>query len=344
MTAILDEAVAAVESRARGQRIGRVDLDRRGLVLWLGEGPGARWFRFDGGELRELRPAEDPDVPLARTLAERDRVLAWRPGRRILVRRQSDAGLLRKGYRSARALARAARRHAAVQSAAAGTELVVPALQGEDERESALCLERLEVRPLVVDGSVAARLGAGLRALQEARTDGLDRHDAEDEVDVVRAAWAKVEAVVPDPPREREALLTRLQESAARLPAPAPVLTHRDLHDLQLGDLDGRLALFDFDLVCRADSALDPANLCAHFELRALQGQEPYRSHDPGALVLEGLGRDGEPDFRLRLAFYRATTFARLAAVYRLRPRWAGLCPRLLERARAAVLEVEREA
>jgi len=120
---------------------------------------------------------------------------------------------------------------------------------------------------------------------------------------------------------------------AASLPEVETVPAHRDLHDGQLLDQGDALALLDFDQLACADPALDPGNLGAHLRLRALQ---QFHGADAAAtaavLALRtGLGRDAEPGFARRLAFYQGACLLRLALVYRLRPRWYKLAPTLLE-------------
>src|SRR6185436_19108787 len=117
-----------------------------------------------------------------------------------------------------------------------------------------------------------------------------------------------------------------LAERAARLPPAVLGLAHRDLHDRQVHEENGELALLDFDLLARADVALDPGNLVAHLRWRGLQGLHGADTASTRALeaaFLGGLGRAREPGFEARLAFYIASTFLRLALVYRLRPRWS---------------------
>ena len=121
------------------------------------------------------------------------------------------------------------------------------------------------------------------------------------------------------------------------------VLTHRDLHDRQLLVTGRGLALLDFDLLCRADATLDAANLLTHLSLRALQGvrgADETSVHACGRALLDGLDRSEEPGFWEKLRFYQATTYLRLALVYRLRPRWRRLCGDLVALGRQCVDEL----
>jgi aminoglycoside phosphotransferase (APT) family kinase protein len=127
----------------------------------------------------------------------------------------------------------------------------------------------------------------------------------------------------------------RLVERFDRLAGSRPVLCHRDLHDGQIVVAGGRIALLDFDLLCIADSALDPANLLAHLELRALQGVAGCGVETLAVLssaFLEGLESE-DSDFGSRLRAYRASSLLRLALVYSVRPPWRGVVPALVHRA-----------
>ena len=122
--------------------------------------------------------------------------------------------------------------------------------------------------------------------------------------------------------------------AATALPETEAVLAHCDLHDGQLLDQGDALALLDFDQLACADPALDPGNLSAHLHLRALQRFPGADAATATAAVLAlraGLGRDAEPGFARRLAFYHGACLLRLALVYRLRPRWYKLAPGLIE-------------
>ncbi|OLT18271.1 hypothetical protein BJF80_16115 [Serinicoccus sp. CUA-874] len=116
----------------------------------------------------------------------------------------------------------------------------------------------------------------------------------------------------------------RLERTAAALetsPRMRTVPAHRDLHDGQVLWDGERLALIDLDTVCRAEPALDLANLEAHARLRRAQGLWSGRAaRVVGQAVDRVAGAGGvEED---RMALMRRATLARLAAVYAFRPRW----------------------
>src|SRR5699024_10555106 len=114
----------------------------------------------------------------------------------------------------------------------------------------------------------------------------------------------------------------RLGEVAGELAAPhtgtSLVPTHRDLHDRQLLWDGQQLSVLDLDTVCRAEPALDVANLAVHARLRRAQGRW---SGSATATVLEAVARVADVASvdadRMRLA--RRATVARLVAVYAFR-------------------------
>ena len=324
--------------------IERVDVDRRGaLQLSTRVGANDRWFTFDDRGLIERRPEDDGALPLVRELAEAPgaarpwRTLAYRPGRRIVVVRAAPRRRVVKGYRRGRAL-RAERVYRIAESAAAWSGLRVPRLQAVHVTLDALEFEHVEGRPFVIDEHGGAdacfRLGAALAALRTLDHGGeLRPFRPEDELQVLETWERKARVATGDVPAGWSATRDTVREAVAALPPPELGLCHRDLHDGQLLETRGGLALLDFDLFCAGDAALDPANLLAHFSLRALQGMRG--TTDAGAVacgeaLLDGIGREDDPEFWARLRFYQATAFLRLALVYTLRPRWAPLASDLV--------------
>ncbi|WP_147899848.1 phosphotransferase family protein [Serinicoccus profundi] len=116
----------------------------------------------------------------------------------------------------------------------------------------------------------------------------------------------------------------RLEATAAELdrsPAVDLVVAHRDLHDGQLLWDGQRIGVIDLDTVCRAEPALDLANLAVHAALRQAQGVWTIAAADVVREAVAEAARAGKvPQARLGLA--RRATVARLVAVYSLRPRW----------------------
>jgi hypothetical protein len=185
------------------------------------------------------------------------------------------------------------------------------------------------------------RLGQELRVFQgDPAAAELKAHLVPDEF-LVLAKWrGKVQLALGELPAGWDELHARLEDCARILPGPMLGLAHRDLHDRQVHTVGERVALLDFDLLCRADVALDPANLLVHLAWRVAQGLHGATAPSVTAAsqaFLDGLGRREERDFAARLAFWSAATALRIALVYRLRPRWAGRIQPLLELAEGSL-------
>ena len=328
----------------------RVDLDGRGRVTVCATmDAGSRWFQADERGVHELWPSDETRVPLARRIADGQTVLSYRPRRRIVLF-EGEGGRLavRKGFRS-KAFAAAAASNALGARLCAGTGFDAPAIEEFREEDASL---RMSLLPgsepeLTADARETwFRIGAGLRAFQE-RPAPVARgpFGPAEEMTVLAVRRERTERVIALP-EGCEDLASRLFWIARRLPEPVLGNAHRDLHDHQLRVGEGRIGLLDFDLLTRADVALDAANLLAHLTLRALQGVRGATRASVnriGEAFLEGLHRSDEESFWQRLRFYQATTFARIALVYLVRPRWSHLAGELLELARRCAEEAERE-
>jgi hypothetical protein len=351
MSARLEDALELL-ARTRGARaagtIERVDVGKDGaLELLERAGDGAHWWTYEHGALRERDSARDPKLALS--LAQDElrgqgyELVAWRPGRRIVLRHPGAPAHLLKGYRSGRvenAVLRARTGHAAC--AAAG--LRAPRVLDTHPQWNAYRMDLLPGVPLdlaVVPPERFFEIGNSLRSLQEDPT-ALSLHTAAQELDVVEDWIQRHERGIGPVPSAWAGLVDELRERIPMLPRSEAVLCHRDLHEGQILVSPSGVGLLDFDLLCRADACLDPANLIAHFALRALQEDDPafdLRLEQCNQSMLEGLDRGGEPGFWMRLRYYQSASLLRLACVYALRPRWRGLSARLALLARHCLEE-----
>lgn len=168
-----------------------------------------------------------------------------------------------------------------------------------------------------------------MAVLQSAPVDGLARHGHGDEAVVLHRWAADADAwggfgLAP--------YGAAVAERLTALPEPAWVPAHRDLHDKQLLAVGDRVGLLDLDTLCRADPALDLANLLAPLRLRVLQGRCPPKiAARCAAVLLRTAGLRAEP---AALDTYTAASLLRLAAVYTFRPGPAALPHRLAAAAR----------
>lgn len=353
----MDEAVEAVAEHCGGGSISieRVDVRPGELLHVQARCDGAeRWFSVQSGDCVELRPEDDAALPLAGDMPRLAstgtlRVLAWRPGRRItLALDRQGARLVLKGYRRKRS-AIAAGRYRLAEQLFVGGHLHVPGLLSHDETRCCLSIKRLPGRALVLGIKARERLfrvGSALRAAQERPVpESLASHGPRDELDVLDQWSERVGWAAGCCPESWFATRERLESPCGLLGEPDHRVAHRDLHDGQLLEESGRLALLDFDMLARADTLLDAANLLAHLRLRALQGLHgttTESAQECGHALLEGLDRSAEPESLLRLRFYQAATFLRLALVYRMRPRFADLAGPLIHLAERCLDDLAR--
>jgi hypothetical protein len=297
-----------------------------------------RWYSHGPDGTHRLDPRRDARLPFTHGLGdERLETLAYRPGRRWVVRRDATPDRVTKAFRRRRGAAAARRHELGVLLA---TQAGLKAARRIDFHPRAETLD-LELLPGTsfrlgppADEAVRA-VGGHLRTLQELDAPtALDYFGPSDELEVLDHAADRVRrmrGVLPDGWARRRAEL--VAPGADETPA---VACHRDLHDGQLLLLERGIALLDFDLLCRADGALDVGNFVAHLELRGLQrirGADPESSADNAEAFLSGFDVERAPEVRTRLRFYRSTSLLRLSLVYALRPRWWQLSNELVARA-----------
>lgn len=349
MSAPLATALAALEQVFHGlEEVLRVDVAEDGSLGLTALGAGTtRWFTHDPRGLVECFPARDGKIPLARWLAGRRdwRVLSYRPGRRVVVLTTGERPSVLKGHKRGRS-ERAAERQRIAEAAMTRGSFRVPHLLRRDAEHDALVFEFLQGHEVELDAThvaAYARLGKELALFQEERAaTRLESFGVREEFAVLERWRQKVLAATDALPAGWSSAAERLEQCAAALPEPHLGLCHRDLHDRQV-HLHGReTALLDFDLLCRADVALDPGNLIAHLRWRALQGlhgADAASAHTLQSAFLAELGREREPGFGARLSFYTASAWLRLALVYSLRPRWSARVPELVSLARATLDE-----
>lgn len=145
--------------------------------------------------------------------------------------------------------------------------------------------------------------------------------------------WLRHSEGIPEAGSARAVLLSQAEAvTAALLGSPPDPLgwAHGDLHDKQLlGGRDafalsagpGSLGLLDFDESCRAEVALDLANLEVHLELRWRQHRLTARRYAIAHSAVMSAVRSLRVSPH-RFAAYAASTRLRLACLYSFRPPW----------------------
>jgi hypothetical protein len=333
---------------AHNEVILRPDGDRP-LAMVRTTGAAPRAFVLGTSGVEELLPAADPELPAAHLFekksrmlralapalpdAEEARLVAWRPGKRAVVRVRAASGtwfvkfLDRKTWRRAeRTFARLAHAPLPLVFARASALLpehhayVAPGAPGT-------CLRDLLAGAATTDWTL---LDAAVRALQATPIDGEGPR-----IDFASARDAGVRML-----QKGAVLLPELAPLAARLAALQPPATvragfvHGDLHDRQLFLTADRVHLIDLEGVGHGDATFDLVNLAEQARLRALQ----QSGADDGicAAMLDRFALADEARLRWGICVR-----ARLCGVYALRPRWGTLTARLASEVDAMLLRCD---
>jgi len=322
------------------QQVRRTALGAGGEIRFeIGGRHGPRWFAYTQGSLSQLHPHHDISIPLAATLTAGQagsgrEIVSYRPDRRLVLGPASTAaGDYMKAYRRGRS-AKAAHNYELAFAACRRAGFDAPRLIRHSVSAEYLVMTACSGRTPEIspeNASVWSGIGVSLSRFQRsAETTGLALFTARHELSVMDELARRFMLCCPAlPPRWRDGR-DRLGGILAALPGTETGLAHRDLHDGQLLTDGRRIGLLDFDLLCRADTALDAGNLLAHLKLRSLQSGEATGLEACSSAFLGGLDKMGQPGFEVRLHFYRATTCYRLALLYALRPRWAHLAAELV--------------
>ena len=290
----------------------------------------------DGGVV-ELRPEHDAGLPGASLLADTEALaallspvvgrplaadlVAWRPGRRAVLRVMTGRGIVWLKLLDVRSWRRAQRAFAALGETLAPVQLARP----------------LALLPEVAGYLAPHAAGTCLRdAGTELSTTTLVRS-------VMALAYTQILGELPtfDFAAARAAAVKSLQQAAGLRPdlagltarvrdlvAPAPPtrpgFVHGDLHDKQLFVDGTTTTLIDLEGAAAGDSRFDAVNLAEHLRLRELQSGTKSRGIADHLLMRCAL----HPDDLATVAF-RAVVRARLCGVYALRPRWQLLVDQL---------------
>ena len=325
-------------------QLSRVSVDPDGTLQLEAEGADSvEWFCYAQGKLGRADPRHDRKIPLlmsrlGHALPSGMRFISYRPGRRVVL---ASTGLAEqsiiKGFRKGRG-SEAIKHHQIAMKACEKGVLRVPELLDHDSGQDFVAMKRQAgSAPAIAaeNTSTWASIGTGLRNFQDScDLTELKVFSSGDELAVLDELARRFRLCALDLPSGWQVGRGSLESLSASLPKTQITASHRDLHDGQFLVDGHRLHVLDFDLLCQADTALDAGNLVAHMALRDLQ-RDPDSSFAAsracGEAFLYGLERQCDDGFGLRLSFYQATTFYRLALLYKLRPRWQHLTASLLQ-------------
>ncbi len=337
-------------------RLERVDIAKSGAVeILLTVGKDRKWLAIGAEAPKELNAWTDEQIPFAGHQSHGGThygltVLTYRPARRLVVRdaRGSDTMVI-KAYRKGRG-AEAARKFGLAAEALVGSRLIVPGPVRFNPLHDSLTMPFLPGTPPQIATTHAddfRLLGQGIRDLQGFRMeeDALAEFTRMDELAVLDELARKLRLVSGTLPADWERLRQRLEQDHEHVPTVAAAAAHRDLHDGQFLLTLAGPALLDFDLMCRAEPELDPANFLAHLTLRCLQHRERISEYDVAACgkqFLDGLNAYERNGFWQRLRFYQASSFCRLALVYSFRPHWTDTVPALVRMGHRCLDDLQR--
>jgi aminoglycoside phosphotransferase (APT) family kinase protein len=165
------------------------------------------------------------------------------------------------------------------------------------------------------DREATRAAGAELSSLHTSDTNGLHPFTPDDQLMAAAASAGSVIAVVPELEQRLQALLRTLETTAPDAGTLLP--SHGDFHANQLLELDGGLAVIDFDEMCAAPAALDFSSYVAHL----VDGRTD--DLDSAALALGGLVQ-GYGERPRGVSWYLATSILRRSPFpFRfMEPRW----------------------
>ena len=308
------------------------------LAMLRPAGQPPRAFVLQDGAAVELLPENDPDLPASKLFGKKSRMLralqpllgpveepklvAWRPGKRAVVRVKLGDGALfvkfldRKTYRRAAGVFEALPMAVPPMEFARATQLlgelcayVAPAAPGVCLREILAKGERPSWA--LLDDAIRALAATPVHA-------GMPVVDFATAKDAGVRMLQKGAVMVPE--------LAARAERLAALGSPSSVrrgFVHGDFHDRQVFLTNDRVHLIDLETVGSGDANFDLINMAEQVRLRSLQ--QNGSDDGTGAALLERFGV--EEDVRWR---WGVCVRARLCGVYALRPRWAELVRRLL--------------
>jgi hypothetical protein len=262
---LCSEAVRTDARRAIARALGRSD-SRIACPLTYDVGLGAlvQWYPLDLAMPVLARPVPELLRLVARSgiaidpLAGPARTLLYRPGQRAVVR-AGDVVLKAYGEDASFRAGIAGLRIAAGLDFGRG-----PQLHGAlaDLRLTVQAALGGEPVPRSRAGDVAPVAGAMLRVLHDAPLPGLDPAPPRAMLEAAARSASLVAAVAPELACRARHLLARLEEHAPELGAMVP--SHGDFNISQFLDLDGALAILDFDEACLAPAAYDVASYAAN--------------------------------------------------------------------------------
>lgn len=183
-----------------------------------------------------------------------------------------------------------------------------------------------------------------LKKLHSTKATHLAHYAPQDELQSLAKTIARTARIFPETERAGRQTFDALQSTTVCLDDhQIPCCIHRDYYDKQVLYSEARTTLLDCDGLALGDPAQDVGNFSAHLFLRRLQHPDCKESIQRGLSAFEDTYDNNSHAFAGRVRWWRATTLARLAGLYSLRPRWRHLTPELLQAAGSLVMDNDTE-
>lgn len=159
---------------------------------------------------------------------------------------------------------------------------------------------------------VARRVAEAAHKVHTAGVSTWRRHDAADELRILRDCLAQVATAKPQLARRLDRLIDSCSRAAGSLAGAPTRGIHRDFYSDQVLVDGHRLTLVDFDLYCIGDPALDIGNYLGHLTEQGLRTRGAATAFEPfGRELEESFGRLAGPDVQRRVPVWAALTVAR---------------------------------
>lgn len=308
------------------------------LAMWRKSGEPPRAFVLERDAARELLPEDDPSLAAARRFGKRSRMIralepslgevedpvlvAWRPGKRAVVRVRRGETMLFVKFLDKKTYRRACKVFAALPAPVEPMRFARATTLIDDEcAYVAPAAPGISLRDILARGEVPPwdLLDRSIRALAATPV-----HDEMPTIDFATARDAGVRML-----QKASVLLPDLADRAQRLECVAAPSTtrsgfvHGDFHDRQIFFTKDNASLIDLETVGRGDPTFDLVNMAEQLRLRSLQ--QAGADDATGTSLLDRHGVDEAARMRWGVAVR-----ARLCGVYALRPKWDALMRRLL--------------
>lgn len=277
------------------------------------------------GEIRDVSPAEDAELPGLRTALHRGQLLGYRVGRRAVVATKDSYLKVLRPKRSQRVTSI----HEWITDAQ--PTLIFPRILGADE--GVIELAEVSGRSLHQQMRHSTRDLATTVEHVSRGIAALHRTPAPTSLPVRKLddpeSWLNTVAIVE--PHAAAALRCALQ-ALPTLQAVPTVVVHGDLHDKNVMISGESVGLIDLDGVGLGTPEDDIANLAVHLELRGLQAGCPLVGRALSDRLVSTYERERPLD-AMRLDAVKRHTWFRLACIYHFRTASRPLVPTLLGRA-----------